>query len=170
MITQSSIFHCLSMLFTFLDMHGALIFQIVNAILFEMFKMHVIRNPIHAALTTNSVIHTRFCSETGVAKRFLKQVQDTYCSRLTMFLCLLQQREHNQDLKQEQTERLVIQQEDWDSETSLNCAENIDSRPALLPPAIKSGRGSPPGASHACEVIFLCIKTRVLKRKTHAYK
>lgn len=86
----------------------------------------------------------------------------TVVSRLTMFVCLLQQRERNQDLEQEQTERLVIQQEDWDSETSLNCAENIESRPALLPPAIKSGRGSPPGVSHACEVIFLCIKSQVL--------
>lgn len=37
----------------------------------------------------------------------------------------------------------------------------------MLPPAIKSGRGSPPGVSHACEVIFLCIKTRVLKREKH---
>ena len=52
--------------------------------------------------------------------------------------------------------RLVIQQ-DWDSETSINCAENIENRPALLPPAIKSGRGSPPGVSHACEVSCLSI-------------
>lgn len=55
-------------------------------------------------------------------------------------------------------------QQDWDSETSLNCAENIDNRPALLPPAIKSGRRSPPGVSQACEVIFLSVlKVRYLK-------
>ena len=52
--------------------------------------------------------------------------------------------------------RLVVQQ-DWDSETSINCAENIENRPALLPPAIKSDRGSPPGVSHACEVSFLSV-------------
>ena len=59
--------------------------------------------------------------------------------------------------------RLVVQQ-DWDSETSLNCAENIENHPSLLHPAIKSGRGSPPGVSHACEVhviFFLCIKSQV---------
>ncbi|XP_078349641.1 pecanex-like protein 1 isoform X3 [Oculina patagonica] len=59
----------------------------------------------------------------------------------------------DQDLKQEQMERLVLQQdmEHWDSDTSINI-ENVDSHPTLLPSASKSGHGSPAQVSQpACK-------------------